>query len=76
MFAHEGSRFLIAPVAEGWLWSIRTLTGEVLASGVAPSKAVAAACVVGATLCGLPRERFRTAEAADATEAADFGQAA
>lgn len=52
-FAKDGRRFVIEPATAGWAWSVRTMSGEVEACGLAPSKSVAAAFIVRATLAGV-----------------------
>jgi hypothetical protein len=40
--------FKIEPVSEGWRWVTFAKDGDVALSGVAPTKAVAAACIIRA----------------------------
>lgn len=38
--------YRIAPCDEGWAWKAYDRAGQVQASGAAPTKAIAAACVI------------------------------
>ncbi len=49
--------YRIEPCDEGWAWRAYDVSGEVQASGEAPTKAIAAACVI--------REIARSAEPAE-----------
>ena len=64
-FRKDGRQFHIAPSGAGWTWSVRNLDGDLEAEGVAPTKAVAAAGVVGATLAMVdwPEETGMTSRA-------------
>ena len=49
-FSQDGHKFLILRSRDGWTWAVTTMTGEVEATGICPSKAAAAACIVRATI--------------------------
>jgi hypothetical protein len=65
-FRKDGRRFRIAPKGAGWTWSVSDMDGREEAGGQAPSRAVAAAHIVKATLARVdwPMETGMTGGAA------------
>ncbi|HEY9217363.1 MAG TPA: hypothetical protein VIO94_04890 [Phenylobacterium sp.] len=53
--------YRIAPCDEGWAWTAYDEAGEVRAEGAAPTKAMAAACVIREIARKIPSEDARAA---------------